>query len=244
MPYNGKYIPEKDDFYKLSRSKVDFFLNCPRCFYMDRRLGIGQPPGFPFNLNAAVDNLLKNEFDYYRSIQKPHPYIEKIGINAVPFQHEKLDKWRHNFSGVIYQHQNLKLHLFGAVDDIWINLDNQELIVVDYKATSKNSEINLEADWQIGYKRQMEFYQYLLRNNGFEVSNTGYFVYCNGMRQKERFDEKLDFEIYLLDYTGDDSWIEKTLSKLVYTLRSDKIPNHSENCDFCKYLVKSKEIND
>ena len=125
-----------------------------------------------------------------------------------------------------------------------INLDNQELIVVDYKATSKNSEINLEADWQIGYKRQMEFYQYLLRNNGFEVSNTGYFVYCNGMRQKKRFDEKLDFEIYLLDYTGDDSWIEKTLSKLVYTLRSDKIPNHSENCDFCKYLVKSKEIND
>ena len=54
MPYNGKYIPEKNDFYKLSRSKVDFFLNCSRCFYMDRRLGIGQPPGFPFNLNSAV----------------------------------------------------------------------------------------------------------------------------------------------------------------------------------------------
>ena len=63
MPYNGKYIPDKDDFYKLSRSKVDFFLNCPRCFYIDRRLGINQPSGFPFNLNSAVDNLLKNEFD-------------------------------------------------------------------------------------------------------------------------------------------------------------------------------------
>ena len=80
MPYNGKYIPEKGDFYKLSRSKVDFFLNCSRCFYMDRRLGIAQPPGFPFNLNSAVDNLLKNEFDYYRSIKKPHPYIEKLGL--------------------------------------------------------------------------------------------------------------------------------------------------------------------
>ena len=55
MPYNGKYIPEKDDLYKLSRSKVDFFLNCSRCFYMDRRLGIAQPPRFPFNLNSAVD---------------------------------------------------------------------------------------------------------------------------------------------------------------------------------------------
>ena len=243
MPYNGKYIPEKEDFYKLSRSKVDFFLNCSRCFYMDRRLGISQPAGFPFNLNSAVDNLLKNEFDHYRSIKKPHPYIERLGLNAIPFEHEKLDKWRHNFSGVVYQHNELKLHLFGAVDDIWINLDTEELIVVDYKATSKNSEINLNADWQIGYKRQMEFYQYLLRNNGFKVSDTGYFVYCNGIRQKERFDEKLDFEIYLLDYTGNDGWIEKTLSSLIETIRGEEIPNHTDGCEYCAYQLNTKQLN-
>lgn len=242
MPYNGKYIPEKNDYYKLSRSKVDFFLNCPRCFYIDRRLGISQPSGFPFNLNSAVDSLLKNEFDYYRSIQKPHPYIERLGLNAVPFQHEKLDKWRHNFSGVVYQHEELKLHLFGAVDDIWLNLDTDELIVVDYKATSKNSEINLNADWQIGYKRQMEFYQYLLRKNGFKVSNTGYFVYCNGIRQKERFDEKLDFYVYLLDYNGNDNWIEETLSNLAETIKRDEIPNYTEGCEHCLYQMKTKEL--
>ena len=242
MPYNGKYIPEKKDLYKLSRSKVDFFLNCPRCFYMDRRLGIVQPPGFPFNLNSAVDNLLKNEFDYYRNLQKPHPYIERLGLNAVPFQHEKLDKWRHNFSGVVYQHEALKLHLFGAVDDIWINLENEELIVVDYKATSKNSEVNLDADWQIGYKRQMEFYQYLLRNNGFKVSDTGFFVYCNGIKQKDRFDEKLDFKISLLDYKGNGDWIEKTLENLVKLLNQREIPSYSVDCKHCDYQKKLNEI--
>ena len=36
---------------------------------MDRRLGIAQPPGFPFNLNSAVDNLLKNEFDLIEQIK-------------------------------------------------------------------------------------------------------------------------------------------------------------------------------
>ena len=238
MPYNGKYIPEKQDLYKLSRSKVDFFLNCPRCFYMDRRLGIVQPPGFPFNLNSAVDNLLKNEFDYYRNLQKPHPYIERLGLNAIPFQHEKLDKWRHNFSGVVYQHEALKLHLFGAVDDIWINLDTEELIVVDYKATSKNNEINLDADWQIGYKRQMEFYQYLLRNNDFKVSDTGYFVYCNGIKDKDRFDEKLDFKISLLDYKGNNDWIEETLENLVKLLNKEEIPDYSEECKYCDYQKK------
>ena len=240
MPYIGKYIPEKNDLYKLSRSKVDNFLNCQRCFYLDRRMGIGHPPGFPFNLNSAVDNLLKNEFDYYRNIKKPHPYIERLGLNAIPFEHENLDKWRNNFSGVVYQHEEFKLHLFGAVDDIWINLDSGELIVVDYKATSKNDEINLDADWQIAYKRQMEFYQYLLRNNGFKVSNTGYFVYCNGRRKKERFDEKLEFDISLLDYTGDDSWIEKTLSDLISLLRQENIPAYNEGCDYCKYQMNTK----
>ena len=242
MPYNGRYIPGKNDYYKLSRSKVDYFLNCPRCFYMDRRMGIGQPPGFPFNLNSAVDSLLKNEFDYYRKIRKPHPYIERIGLNAIPFAHEKLDKWRHNFSGVTYQHEKLNLHLFGAVDDIWINLDSEDLIVVDYKSTSKNSEITLDADWQIGYKRQMEFYQYLLRNNGFKVSNTGYFVYCNGNKNKEKFNERLDFEITLLDYKGDDSWIEKALIDLINTLNQDSIPDYTEDCNYCKYQKNISQI--
>lgn len=235
MAYQGTYNPNKDDYYKISRSKVDFFLNCKRCFYLDRRLNVKRPPGFPFNLNSAVDNLLKKEFDYYRKIKESHPYIKKLGLNAIPFQHKEIENWRNNFKGVIYPHDKLKLHLFGAVDDIWINLDTDELIVVDYKSTSKNSEINIDADWQIGYKRQMEFYQYLLRRNGFKVSDTGYFVYCNGIKEKDRFNEKLEFDIYLLNYTGSDSWVENTLIKLYKTLNQNKIPDYSEDCEFCKY---------
>ena len=53
--------------FKLSRSKIDLFLDCPRCFYLDRKLGVGRPPGFPFSLNSAVDHLLKKEFDIHRA---------------------------------------------------------------------------------------------------------------------------------------------------------------------------------
>ncbi|MDO8743015.1 MAG: hypothetical protein Q7J30_00410, partial [Candidatus Azambacteria bacterium] len=62
--------------FKLSRSKIDNFLACPRCFYLDRRLGVGQPPGFPFNLNKAVDTLLKKEFDIHRAAGNPHPLMK------------------------------------------------------------------------------------------------------------------------------------------------------------------------
>ena len=242
MPYNGSYVPGRLDAYKLSRSKVESFIQCPRCFYLDRRLKIPQPPGFPFNLNSAVDNLLKNEFDSYRVRQQPHPYIQELGLNAVPFQHPDLDRWRANFTGVQYLQPELNFLLFGAVDDLWQDQDTGELIVIDYKATSKNSEITLDADWQMGYKRQMEFYQYLLRGNGFKVATTGYFVYCNGIRGKESFDETLEFKVSLIPYTGSDDWVEDTLQELYDLLNQDEVPEYTEGCDYCQYQRHLKKL--
>jgi len=85
---------------------------------MDRKLGIGQPPGFPFTLNSAVDALLKKEFDVCRAKEKAHPLMEAYKIKAVPFQYEKMDEWRENFVGVQYLHEPTNLLVFGAVDDI------------------------------------------------------------------------------------------------------------------------------
>ena len=58
--------------FPLSRSKVELFLECARCFYLDRRLGITRPSGPPYTLNSAVDTLLKKEFDAYRAAGTPH----------------------------------------------------------------------------------------------------------------------------------------------------------------------------
>lgn len=57
------YDKNSKTLFRLSRSKIDLFLECPRCFYLDRKLGVARPPGFPFSLNSAVDKLLKKEFD-------------------------------------------------------------------------------------------------------------------------------------------------------------------------------------
>ena len=61
---------------KLSRSTVEKYLSCPRCCVLDKKYQI-KPPSLPFTLNIAVDNLCKNEFDYYRKIQEPHPLFIK-----------------------------------------------------------------------------------------------------------------------------------------------------------------------
>lgn len=231
----------QDAPYRLSRSKIDLFLNCPRCFYLDRKLGVSQPPGFPFSLNSAVDKLLKKEFDILREKGEKHPLMEKFGIDAIPYKNEKLDEWRDPFKGITYQDKNTNFTITGGVDDIWLNPE-KELLIVDYKATSKAGEVSLDAQWQIGYKRQMEIYQWLFRQNGFKVSKTGYFVYCNGKTDAEGFDAKLEFDIKIIPYIGDDSWVGKTVEDAYKCLNLSTIPNSLSACDYCAYRNAAKEL--
>ncbi len=243
--YNGKrsrniYDPRERKPFKVSRSKIDLFLNCPCCFYIDRRLGVGTPPGFPFAINSAVDKLLKKEFDAHRAAGTKHPLLEKYGVDAVPAPREEMDEWRENFKGVRFYHEPTNITVSGAIDDLWINKEG-EYIVVDYKATSKDEEIVvLDKEWQDSYKRQMEVYQWLLRKNGLKVSDTGYFVYCNGRTDVEAFDGKIMFDITLIPYKGDDSWVEETLYKIKKALDSDEVPDPDPDCDFCTYR---REVN-
>lgn len=221
--------------FKISRSKIDLFLNCARCFYLDRRRGVAQPPGYPFSLNSAVDTLLKKEFDIHRAKQSSHPLMKAYKVDAVPFEHEKMNEWRDALRrGIQFYHKQTNLIITGGVDDVWIR-PNGELIIVDYKATSKEGDVNLDADWQIGYKRQMEVYQWLFRKNGFKVSTTGYFVYCNGDTDKTAFDAKLEFDVVLLPYIGNDSWVEGVICDIKECLISDVLPKSHPNCDYCRY---------
>jgi CRISPR/Cas system-associated exonuclease Cas4 (RecB family) len=232
----GLYDPKSSELFKLSRSKIDLFLECPRCFYFDRRLGVGRPPGFPFALNSAVDHLLKLEFDIHRKDGTKHPLIEKYGIDARPVPHNDLDKWRHNFTGIQFLHEPTNFLVFGAIDDLWQNSQG-EYIVVDYKSTSKDEDITeLNKEWQDGYKRQMEVYQWLLRQNGYKVSDTGYFVYCNGKTNLKSFDAKLEFDITLIAYKGSDLWVDHTLAEAHKCLRVDSIPEADLDCDYCNYI--------
>lgn len=230
------YQPMSEKPYKLSRTGLELFTECRKCFYLDKRKGIGRPPSLPFNLNSAVDALLKKEFDQFRRLKKPHPLMVSNGVKAIPFSHPDLEKWRMNFTGIQFHHIKTNLLIFGAVDDLWVN-DKGELIVVDYKSTAKDAEItSLDQDWHATYKRQLEVYQWLLRQNGFQVSPTCYWVYANGDKSAERFDATLKFRMTVIPYQGNDGWIENTIIQAKSCLDSEKIPESSPTCNYCTYV--------
>lgn len=240
------YQPGQAKPFRVSRSKIELFMQCPRCFWLDVRLKIGRPSSPPFNINNAIDALFKKEFDSYRAAGKPHPIMVENSIKAVPYIHADLNTWRTNFTGVVSIHKPTNLEVFGAVDDVWIN-DDEQLIVVDYKATSKASPVSIDADWQISYKRQMEVYQWLLRQNGFPVSDTGYFVYTNARFDLDSFEDHLEFHTKLIPYIGDDNWVEPTLKKMKQCMDNESMPPVGDAamggpCEFCTYAKSRTEL--
>ncbi len=233
------FDPASSEPFPVSRSKLELFLECPRCFFLDRVYGVGRVDGYPLSLNLAVDALMKKEFDFHRLRNEPHPVMTMYGVDAIPFRHPDLETWRDTPQGIRALHGSSNIELFGLVDDIWVHPDGS-LAVVDYKATSTAATITL--DDRHSYKRQLEVYQWLLRANNFVVSNTGYFVFVNATRDRNMFDRQLEFTMQILPYEGSDGWINDALMAARECLMSDVPPPSTGDCEWCEYRKKAGQI--
>jgi len=233
------YKPDLEVPFKVSRSKIDLFFECPQCFYLDRRLGISRPDMPGWSLNSAVDTLLKNEFDIFRDQKKPHHLMAAYNLDAIPFWHPDLHIWRDDVNkkiGASIVHKKTNLNITGMIDDIWQNTKTKQLHIVDYKSTSSFGEVSLDGEYKEGYKRQMAIYQWIFRQLGYDISNVGYFVYANGLKDHGKtFNDKLEFKTTILPYEADDSWVEPTIVELKKCLDADSIPSSSPDCKYCGY---------
>ena len=233
---------------RLSRSKWENFIRCPFCFYLKEKHNIDPPrtPGHP--INSRVDSLLKTEFDELRKNQQPHPIFKKYNLNFVPYKldQEKLDAYRSIKKGVEAKSTKTKFTLFGALDDLWLNKDTNEIVVLDYKATSNKNDldyVNSDKSYHKGYLRQLDFYAYLLKLNKYKVYKKGYWILCNAGRSDQKvFEGKLDFTINLISYDLKTDYIEDTLVELEKCYNSKKIPPLNPYCDTCRWHKETANL--
>ena len=157
---------------QLSPSSLNLYLECPHCFWLEKRQGIRRPPAYPYALNQAVDILLKQEFDSYRARGEVHPLILAHNIPAKLFPNQDLlNQWRSNFVGIRFYDPELEASLFGAVDDI-LEFEDGKLAPLDYKSTG-SQVANVYDRFQL----QMDVYTYLLEKNGFSTPKKGYLAF-------------------------------------------------------------------
>ena len=127
-------------------------------------------------------------------------------------------------------------------DGIWENQITGKLIVVDYKSQSSARPVEtksyLSGVFHQGYKKQLDFYAYLLQKMGFSVDPTGYFYVCNAIRDVEGFFGVMNFEETLVAYQWDTSWIPEKLTEMVAVLNSRELPASNPACANCAYARK------
>lgn len=249
MAYKKRYYraplfnPRSQKPFKVSRTKLELFMRCPRCFYLSQRHGVKPPDSPPFKLNIAIDNLLKKETELLRRFHVEHPLAGRINLNAVPLHHTSINDWLDPFKGLEFLHVPTNLIIHGAPDDIWL-IDNAILSIVDAKATHSNSKSIEESYYWESYKRQVELHTWLLARQGlpFSVSNTSYFVYINTNKEQEEFKNRLEFKSRVIPYTGNTSWVEPAINALKECLTQETLPEPNKECGSCKYRAKARKV--
>ena len=82
----------------------------------------------------------------------------------------------------------------------------------------------------------------LMWKMGFEVSDITYFYVCNGEKNYDKFDNKINFSTTLVSYTTKTSWIEAKIVEMKSLLKSDQIPGINKSCERCAYLKGEREF--
>ncbi|MDG1988105.1 MAG: PD-(D/E)XK nuclease family protein [Halieaceae bacterium] len=227
MPrHRGAFGPDNPEPYELSRSRIETFIGCKACFWLHQVKGV-KPPDIPsFTINTTTDILLKRDADAVRG-KSSLPLWESNGLgHMIPFEHEHLEhleNWTNSlnygkddtFFNVIHEESNIKMG--GGLDDVFLNTETGQIHVVDYKSTAQGTRspdkyqkkpVSLDDPWKVAYKRQMDMYVWVARNKGFDVSNTGYFVYVDAQHK--------DINGMLIDNDPATAWMKFDTSIIRY----------------------------
>ena len=222
---------------KISRSGLKLFLDCPRCFWLDLHHKIKRPPGYPFTLSIAVDYLVKKEFDTYREKGQLPPVLKNYGIkDAKLYNGEDLSEWRNNFKGISYFDENLNAYFYGAVDDV-LEFSDGSLGVIDYKSSGAK-EITIYDD----YQKQMDVYNYILKQKGHETYPEAFFIFYKVIKEGETaFNKALKFTEEVRSVKVNTDWVGSTFENAIETARSDIPPASGTSgkngyCDHCHFV--------
>ena len=219
---------------QLSPNSLNLFLECPQCFWMDKNLGIKRPPPYPYALNSAVDELLKEEFDSYRSKNLSHPLLEDNNIKAHLFTNQKLlNQWRNNLAGIRYFDEELEATLFGAVDDV-LEFGDNKIAPLDYKSTGSTTEKVYDR-----FQLQLDVYTFLMEKNGYKTPHKGYLAFY--IVDKSRgFIDRLPFRKEIVEVDTNPGEVYEIFKDAVNCLKNNTPPSHSQDCQFKKWLDGAK----
>ena len=215
--------------FKLSPSTLSLFLECPRCFWLDKIKNIKRPRGIFPSLPGGMDRVIKTFFDGYRAAKKLPADLKGADFQGVElFEDQKqLNLWRDWKTGLHYKSPEGSI-LFGALDDLLVK--GGKYIPFDYK--TKGSPATEESAIKY-YQNQLDSYSLMLEASGLETAGYGFLLYFSPKSVAER--GNVEFEVQPIKIVLDSNRA-KTIFEKALQLLNGPLPLSIPSCEYCAWL--------
>lgn len=201
---------------RLSKSQLDKFVDCPRCFWLGQRLKLSQPDMISSKVWKGVERVTTAHYEKYRAAKATPPnLVGKVPAGAIPVQldTEGMKRLRYWGSGLSFKVGDVLVTT--ALDDMieWRDFAESEkrrYAVIDYKSKSKLTD---EASTAELYQNQADVFDLACNVNGYPTDGVVYFDYWSP-------DSVIDAEASEPGITAEGSTLQRWLSQVV-ALKAD-----------------------
>lgn len=213
---------------KLSPSALSLMKDCPRCFWLHYNEGKKRPETIFPSLPSGMDLILKKHFDRFAKKNELPPELRNLkeckGFKLFS-DFEQLNIWRSNFKGVSCSDKQGNI-LHGAVDNLLVNKKNKRLIVLDYKTRG----FPLKEDTHHHYLDQLNLYNFLLRQNGYETEDYSFLLFYHPKEVLESGEVMFHTDLIKVKTSSEDG--EKLWKEALKCLEGSCPERHGE-CEWC-----------
>ena len=166
---------------RLSKSALDKFVACPRCFYLQYRHKLGQPDMISSKVWKGIERITQAHYEAHRVAKTTPPnLVGQVPNGAIPYQGDRI-----SLKDLRYWGKGLAFDVDGvtvttALDDmLQRDQDTTEGVrtlynVIDYKSKSKATDAEATADL---YQNQADVFDLACNVNGYQTDGRVYFDY-------------------------------------------------------------------
>ena len=217
--------------FKLSPSTLNVFLECPRCFWLDKTKNIKRPRGIFPSLPGGMDRAIKTHFDTFRAKGALPPELDGKDFEGIKLYSDQtqLNRWREWRTGLVYQDEGASI-LSGALDDLLVK--GNRYIPFDYKT---KGSVTTKEDAVKYYQNQLDCYALLLEENHLPTAGHAFLLYYSPKNVSER--GNVLFELQAIKIATDVERARTTFRKAVTLLKGAQ-PTSGINCEYCAWLRK------
>ncbi len=210
----------------LSNSTLSIYRECRRCFWLHMNQNVKRPRGIFPSLPSGMDLILKDYFNKYRVKGEIPPLISgrvKGRLADISLNLNFLDR-------------DNDLKITGRLDDCLV-MDSNIYIPLDHKTRGRlPGDPNYSYKY---YKRQMDTYALLLKNNGYKTAGFAYIVYYSPAQGELHNGFPFKTEVHELKTEPGSVhglYVEARQSLL------KPIPASGSGCEYCQWLDQASKF--